>query len=63
MRSEEDFHQRRQSYTGNPKPEETEASQSIDACACEVRGEQAFPEAGKAGAGGCTTRRKKRRLF
>ncbi|KRX37808.1 hypothetical protein T05_7745 [Trichinella murrelli] len=37
MRAEEDFHQRRQSHTGNPKPEKTEATQSIDDLIREVR--------------------------
>ncbi|KRX24424.1 Retrovirus-related Pol polyprotein from transposon [Trichinella nelsoni] len=37
MRSEEDFHQRRQTHTGNPKPEKTEATQSIDDLIREVR--------------------------
>ncbi|KRZ87354.1 hypothetical protein T08_8723 [Trichinella sp. T8] len=37
MRAEENFHQRRQSHTGNPKPEKTEATQSIDDLIREVR--------------------------
>ncbi|KRX58151.1 hypothetical protein T09_446 [Trichinella sp. T9] len=37
MRAEEDFHQRRQSHTGNPKPEKTEATQSIDDLIREVK--------------------------
>ncbi|XP_003369678.1 retrotransposon gag protein [Trichinella spiralis] len=58
MQAEEDFHQRRQSHTGNPKPEKTEVHRQLD-----TRGEEAFHEAGKAGADGRTTRREKRRLF
>ncbi|KRZ61895.1 hypothetical protein T02_5556 [Trichinella nativa] len=37
MRVEEDFQQRRQTHTGNPKPEKTEATQPIKDLMHEVR--------------------------
>ncbi|KRX55341.1 hypothetical protein T06_8042 [Trichinella sp. T6] len=64
MRSEEHFHQRRQTHTGNSKPEKTETTQSIDDFIREVRKLSLEGwKAGKAGADCRTTRRKKRRLF
>ncbi|KRZ83731.1 hypothetical protein T08_11117 [Trichinella sp. T8] len=51
MQSEEDFHQRQQSHTGERVQSQRKLkppSPSVD-----TRGEQAFPEAGRAGADGC----------
>ncbi|KRX53898.1 hypothetical protein T09_11371 [Trichinella sp. T9] len=51
LMSEEDFHQRRQSHTGERVQSQRilkRPSPSVD-----TRGEQAFSEAGRAGADGC----------
>ncbi|XP_003369373.1 reverse transcriptase family protein [Trichinella spiralis] len=52
MRAEKDFHQRQQTRTGNPKPEKTEATPTMEDLIL-----------GKTGVDGRTTRREKRRLF